>query len=94
MKNKRRIIIASAVSLLLLMPLIAMQFTDDVNWTLSDFLVAAVLLFGAGLSIDFIMRKTKKTKCRIALTIALLAMLLLVWTELAVGIFGTPISGN
>ena len=94
MKNKRLIIIASAVSLLVLIPLIAMQFTDKVKWTLPDFLVAAVLLLGTGLTIDFIMKKVKSTKYRIALTVALLAILFLVWAELAVGILGTPLSGN
>ena len=94
MKNKRLIIIASAVSLLLLIPLIAMQFTDKVKWTLSDFIIAAVLLLGTGLTIEFIMRKAKRTKYRMALIVALLAILLLIWAELAVGIFGTPLSGN
>ncbi|MEE4211763.1 MAG: hypothetical protein V2I43_21165 [Parvularcula sp.] len=33
----------------LLIPLIAMQFTDEVVWTGFDFLLAAVVLVGAGL---------------------------------------------
>ena len=94
MKNKRLIIIVSTVMFLLLIPIIAMQFTDEVKWTLSDFLVAAVLLLSTGLAIDFIIRKVKRTKYRIALTVALLAMLLLIWAELAVGIFGTPLIGQ
>ena len=93
-KNKKLVIIASTATLLLLVPAIAMQFTDEVNWTLSDFLVAATLLSGTGLMIDFVIRKVKKTKYRIALAVILLAILLLVWAELAVGIFGTPISGQ
>jgi len=71
-----------------------MQFTDEVKWTLFDFIVAAVLLFGAGLTIDFIIRKVKRTKYRIILSVALLAMLILLWAELAVGIFETLLSGN
>jgi len=60
--NKNRLNIIASISLtLLLIPLIAMQFTDEVNWTIS---------------------------------IAILAMLLLVWLELAVGIFGTPFAGD
>ncbi len=92
--NKRLTIIVSIVVFLLLIPLIAMQFTDAVNWTLFDFIIAAVLLLSAGLAIDFIIRKVKRKKYRIILAVAILAMLLLVWAELAVGILGTPIGGN
>ena len=82
------------VAFLLLIPLIAMQFTNEVNWSLSDFIVAGVLLLGTGLILDLVIRKTKNIKFRIAISIAVLIILLLVWAELAVGIFGTPISGN
>jgi len=84
----------SIVVFLLLIPIIAMQFTDDVNWTMFDFLLAAALLLSTGLAIDFIIRKVKRNKYRIALSVVLLAMLLLIWAELAVGIFGTPLSGH
>ncbi len=86
-KNKRLIIILLAVAILLLIPLIAMQFTNEVNWTLSDFIAAAVLLLSAGLVAEFVMRKVKNNSLRIAICVALLIMLLLVWIELAVGIF-------
>ena len=80
--------------LLLLIPLIAMQFSDDVNWTLFDFVVAAILLLGTGLVIEFVLRNVKKITHRIIICIIILAVLLLIWAELAVGIFGTPFSGN
>jgi len=94
MQNKRRIIIVFIVVILLLIPLIAMQFTDEVNWNLFDFIVAGVLLFGTGLLCEFAIRKIKKINYRIAVIIIILAVLLLIWAELAVGIFGTPFSGN
>jgi peptidoglycan/LPS O-acetylase OafA/YrhL len=94
MQNKRLIIIVMVVALLLLMPLIAMQFTDEVNWTLFDFIVAGVLLLGTGLMCELVMRKVKKIRLRIAICVALLIMLLLIWAELAVGIFGSPFSGQ
>ena len=37
------------VLVLLLVPLVAMQFTREVRWGLADFIVAGALLFGAGL---------------------------------------------
>ena len=81
-------------ALLLLIPLIAMQFTDEVNWTLFDFVVAGVLLIGTGLICELILRKVKKFEYRIAICAVILAALLLIWIELAVGIFGTPFAGN
>ena len=94
MKNKRFKIILLTVAFLLLIPVIAMQFTDEVNWDLFDFIVAGVLLLGTGLILDLILRKIKDVKHRIVIAAALLALLFLVWAELAVGIFGTPLAGN
>ena len=94
MQNKRLIIIVFATALLLLIPLIAMQFTSEVNWTLSDFIVGGALLVGTGLVFDLILRKIKNINYRIFISIALLMVLLLIWAELAVGIFGTPIGGH
>ncbi len=86
-ENKRFIGILLTVALLLLIPLIAMEFSDEVNWTLLDFIAAGVLLLGTGLMCELVLRKVKKTKHRIAICLAILAMLLLIWAELAVGIF-------
>ena len=94
MKDKRLILIVLTSVILLLIPLIAMQFTDEVNWTLSDFVVAGALLLGTGLMCELVIRKVKKIKSRIAICLALLVVLLLIWAELAIGIFGTPFSGQ
>ena len=87
MQRNRLLIISFITALLLLLPLIAMQFTKEVNWTLSDFVVAGVLLFGTGLICELAIRKIKNTKYRIVTIKAVLLVLLLVWAELAVGIF-------
>jgi len=94
MKNKRIIVIVVSIAIILLIPLIAMQFTDEVNWNLTDFIVAGGLLFGTGLMIEVVLRKVKKPERRTAIVIAIIALLLLVWAELAVGIFGTPFAGS
>ncbi len=94
MKNKRLIFILSIIVILLLIPLIAMQFTEEVNWTLIDFVVAGILLLGTGIVFDLVIRKIKNIKYRVAISIAVLIMLFLIWAELAVGIFGTPLGGN
>lgn len=94
MQNKRLIGIVLAVGILLLVPFLAMQFTDEVSWTLFDFLIAGVLLLGTGLLCELAMRKVSRIEYRIAICGALLVGLLLIWIELAVGIFGTPFAGS
>lgn len=94
MKNKRLIIILTSVVILLLIPFIAMQFTDEVVWTGLDFAVMGILLLSTGLMWDLVMRKVKKIEYRIVLFIAILGAFVLIWAELAVGIFGTPLSGQ
>lgn len=94
MKNKRYLFILLCIAFLLLIPLIAMQFTNEVNWTTVDFIIAGVLLLGTGIIFNLVIRKIKNTKFQIAISAAVLIILILVWAELAVGIFGTPISGS
>ncbi|QJD77079.1 hypothetical protein [Spirosoma rhododendri] len=91
---KRKTTVVLIVALLLLLPLVAMQFTNEVNWTLSDFVVAGLLLLASGLSFEFALRKVRTSTYRIAACTAILAVLVLVWLELAVGIFGTPFAGQ
>ena len=94
MKNKRLIGIVLSAAAILLIPLIAMQFTDEVNRTLSDFVVTGVLLLGTGLICEFVLRKINKASHRFAICAAVLVTLLVIWVELAVGIFGTPFAGS
>lgn len=94
MKNKRFIAIVLSVAFLLLIPLIAMQFTKEVNWTFFDFMVAGILLLGTGLLLELVMRKTRNIRYRLAFFAVILMALFLIWAELAVGIFGTPFAGS
>ena len=94
MKNKRLIGIVITVAILLLIPAVAMQFTSEVKWGPFDFLIAGVLMLGTGLLCDFVIRKVSKFEYRLALCAAVLIAFILIWLELAVGIFGTPIAGS
>lgn len=87
MQNKVFLWIALATGLILLVPLLAMQFTDDVAWTLFDFAIAGVLLFSAGFVFVLAARRTRKYRVIIAIVVA--AAFLYLWAELAVGIFTT-----
>ncbi len=94
MKNKRLKIILTAVPILLLIPFIAMQFTDEVVWAKLDFAIMGILLLSTGLLCEFVLRKATKIKYRIVLCITILVGFLILWAELAVGILGTPFAGN
>jgi hypothetical protein len=75
-----------AIAALLLLPLIAMQFTAEVAWTASDFAAAAVLLGGAGAGIELVMRHARKPRTKAALVVAMVALAGLIWLQGAVGI--------
>lgn len=94
MKLKRLSIIIGIIALVLLIPLIAMQFTSEVSWTLPDFIIAGVLLFSATLVIDFVHRKLKKSEYRMLIIIGVIILFLLIWAELAVGILESPFAGS
>lgn len=93
-QNKRLIGIIITVALILLIPLIAMQFTNEVKWDLRDFVVMGGLLLGTGLMCELVLRKVKKRESRIFICAALVVALFLIWAELAVGIVGSPFAGS
>ena len=94
MQNKRIIGVMLAIAFLLLLNLSAMLFAGEMKWSLFDFVAAGVLMFGAALMFELVMRKVSKIGYRIAVFAALLAAFLLIWVEIAVGIFGTRFAGN
>ena len=91
---KRIAILIAVIVAILLVPLIAMQFSDQVNWTLSDFAIAGLLLLATGVLIDQVIGRTSKGLGRSIAIMFILLGFLLIWMELAVGIFATPISGS
>jgi hypothetical protein len=86
--------ILPTVGLLLLIPLIAMQLTDEVKWSLLDFIIMGAMLSITGLFGEVILKKVKKSKHRLILYITIVIIFFLIWAELAVGIFGTPFAGG
>ncbi len=92
--NSRQIRIVLGTVALLLVPFIAMQFTSEVYWALLDFVVAAMLLLIAGFSGEWIIRKVSKKYLRNLILALGIVLFLLIWAELAVGIFGSPFAGD
>ena len=93
-ENKRLIGILASATLLLFIPLTAMLFTNEVNWGAMDFAIAGILLFGTGLGCELVLRKVKKTSYRLLICGIIFLLLFLIWAELAVDLFGTPLAGS
>jgi hypothetical protein len=91
-KNIVSIVIGTAV--ILSIPLIAMQFTDEVQWNVFDFIIIGALLLGTGLMYELLATKLTTTTQRGVLAVVLLVVLVLIWAELAVGVFGTSFAGS
>ncbi|HOI29631.1 MAG TPA: hypothetical protein PLZ15_07680 [Melioribacteraceae bacterium] len=88
-KLARHIIIVFIITgLILLIPLIAMIAGDEVVWNLMDFVIAGILLSGAGISFVLLTHKSGNRKYSIATGIAVGAALFMMWANLAVGIIG------
>jgi hypothetical protein len=81
--------IVLAVAFILLLPLLAMQITDEVDWDLTDFVVAGALLVGTGLTYALVARKSGNIAYRSAVGVALATALIIIWINLAVGVIGT-----
>lgn len=79
---------AIATSMVLL-PLVAMPFTDEVVWDEADFAVFGAMLFGACGAYELATRMTGNVAYRAAVGVAVVAALILIWMNLAVGIIGS-----
>lgn len=91
--SRFRIAAWSAAAFLLLLPLVAMQFTNEVDWDAADFVVFGGLLVGVGVAFELAVRRTGsttfKSAYRTGVGLALLAGFVLFWVNGAVGIIGS-----
>jgi uncharacterized membrane protein len=71
-----------------------MQFTDQVNWSLFDFILMGILLLALGFGIHLISLKTKTNRQKIIFITVAVLLFLFIWGELAVGIIGSPFAGD
>lgn len=94
MKLNRTKILIIIPLIFLSIPAIAMLFTDEVNWTVFDFVIMGILLYGTALICELILRMSKSLAVKIVLCSITVILLLLVWAELAVGIFNTKFAGS
>jgi uncharacterized membrane protein len=79
---------------LLLIPLIGMAITDEINWSPFDFIIMGSLLISLSVGINFVSNRAKNLKNRVLYIGILVLIFMLIWAELAVGIFVTPFAGS
>ncbi|QZD88623.1 hypothetical protein K3148_06980 [Qipengyuania aurantiaca] len=85
--NRVRAIYWALAALVLLLPAIAMNLSAEVAWGPGDFALMAALLGMVGLGIELALRAALTFKLRALAIAAMVGMFLLVWAELAVGLF-------
>jgi uncharacterized membrane protein YfcA len=91
-KNLFKIIVVTGI--VLFIPFIAMLITDEVRWNTFDFVLMDLMIFSSVLLGVTFQKKIKNPKKRILVMIILLLLFLLIWAELAVGIFDTLFAGS
>jgi hypothetical protein len=79
--------------LVLLLPLIGV-ILFDLDWNIFDFLIMGLLILFFSIAINLILNHLKSSKLRLILVLMSVILFLLIWAELAVGVFGTPFAGT
>jgi uncharacterized membrane protein YfcA len=82
-----RKLFAVLAAVVLIVPLLAMQFTDEVNWGAEDFAAALALLAGTWLAVELVWRMAAKSSTRLVATAVVFSLLVVIWAELAGGVF-------
>ncbi|MBT3753449.1 MAG: hypothetical protein HOG23_00305 [Flavobacteriaceae bacterium] len=79
---------------LLIIPLLGILLTNVVEWGVFDFLLMGSLLLVLGIAINLTLLNIKYFNKRIAIIFFIILIFLLIWVELAVGVFNTPFAGT
>ena len=79
---------------LLLLPWIGSLWTEEVQWKLGDYCIAAILLGSLVVIVELILSFTLHRKYKTLFIALSIFFFVLVWVELAVGLFGSPFAGS
>ena len=90
----RTLILLISLLLLLLIPFVGMQYSNEVKWSLNDFIIMGVILLSFGIIINKIIYHVVAFNKRVILISTLIILFLLLWAELAVGLFNSPFAGS
>lgn len=83
-----RIIGWGGLGCLLLLPAVAMQFTDEVNWDETDFIVAGLVFSIVGGLVELAVRLSSNWFYRIGAFFGIFSGFVVVWSNLAIGMIG------
>ena len=70
------------------------EFNNAVKWQLDDFLIAGGFILAVGLILEWAIEQFGGRYKRMLFTLSMLFLIFLLWAELGVGIFNTPIAGR
>ena len=80
--NRWRLARWGVIAALLILPAVAMQFTEEVSWSSSDFVAAAVLLVSAGAVYEVVARRVRPARVRLMIGAVILCAVALIWHRL------------
>lgn len=81
--------VALVTVLILMVPMVAMQFTSEVDWGIFDFIVMGALIFGTGFLYVLVTRSAINIAYKVAMGLALGTTLFMTWANLGVGLIGS-----
>lgn len=70
------------------------QINEEINWSVGDYLVAGLLFFLLALTLLWVRTLKWNKKYKFVYIFFLITAFLLLWVELAVGIFNSPFAGS
>ena len=88
---KRILIVCSS---LLIIPLFFTVISDEFNWSFFDFIIMGFMMIFVGILFELVSRVIKSGKRKKLLHGLIILLFLLLWAELGVGIFNSPIAGD
>ncbi len=88
-RSPARFLMWGTAAFVLLLPAVAMQFTNEVAWGPEDFIVMGLMLAAACGTLELAARSSDRWSYRLGAILAVLAALLIIWINLAVGIIGS-----
>lgn len=75
--------------IMLLIPLAATHLTDEMKWSVIDFMIMGFLIFGTGFTYKLVTWRRDNLIYKVASGLTLITCFLLIWVNLAVGILGS-----
>lgn len=78
---------------LLLVPFILTNNLESFNWSSEDFIIAGLLIFSCLSVVSYIKEKLGNQNKTITIILVII-LFLIIWIELAVGVFGSPFAGS